>query len=366
MPANKNAFTRYQILDELLSSRYRNYSLEDLTEEVNRRIADLYPDCKGVVRRTIEKDLKYLEHESAFMVDIERYTIAAENRKTGKNYNKLCLRYAEKGFSIFKKELSAEEKNILRELLTILGKIDGLPEFEGLDNLRTSLGVVNDRTPIISMSKNPIRESRILGELFAVITQNVTIKLRYHKFGEQVVREVGLYPYLLKEYNGRWYLLGGSVTDQKLLIFALDRMEGFVPMPEKRFVPFEGDMAERFEDIVGVSLPDHGNVEKIVFWVSDKSADYVITKPIHESQRSIGTDANLRSQYPTLCGGRFFIIECIPNYELIRELTSFGANLIVLTPTSIRDEVCRRIEAMHNAYSSLRTKSSQGGGNFAP
>ena len=34
MPANKNAMTRYMILDELLSNRYHNYSLDDLTEEV--------------------------------------------------------------------------------------------------------------------------------------------------------------------------------------------------------------------------------------------------------------------------------------------------------------------------------------------
>lgn len=37
MPANKNAMTRYKILDELLSNRYHNYSLDDLTEEVSNR-----------------------------------------------------------------------------------------------------------------------------------------------------------------------------------------------------------------------------------------------------------------------------------------------------------------------------------------
>ena len=35
MPANKNAMTRYKILDELLSNQYHNYSLDELTEEVN-------------------------------------------------------------------------------------------------------------------------------------------------------------------------------------------------------------------------------------------------------------------------------------------------------------------------------------------
>ncbi len=55
--------TRYKILDELLSSRYHNYSLDDLTEEVSNRLADMYPDTHGVVRRTIEKDIYYLEYE---------------------------------------------------------------------------------------------------------------------------------------------------------------------------------------------------------------------------------------------------------------------------------------------------------------
>ena len=36
MAKNKNAMTRYQILDELLSNRYHNYSIGDLTDEVNR------------------------------------------------------------------------------------------------------------------------------------------------------------------------------------------------------------------------------------------------------------------------------------------------------------------------------------------
>lgn len=55
MPANKNAMTRYKILDELLSCRYHDYSLDDLTEEVNRRLAELYPDTNGVGRELSRK-----------------------------------------------------------------------------------------------------------------------------------------------------------------------------------------------------------------------------------------------------------------------------------------------------------------------
>lgn len=71
--------TRYRILDELLSNRYHDYSLDDLTEEVNRRLAEIDPDTNGVVRRTIEGDIRYLEYDSPFMVEIDRYSVSAYN-----------------------------------------------------------------------------------------------------------------------------------------------------------------------------------------------------------------------------------------------------------------------------------------------
>ena len=80
--------TRYKILDDLLSNRYHNYSLDDLTEEVNLRLSEMYPDTNGVVRRTIEKDIFYLEYEGPFMVDIERYTVDAYSKEKQKTYAK--------------------------------------------------------------------------------------------------------------------------------------------------------------------------------------------------------------------------------------------------------------------------------------
>ena len=117
MPANKNAMTRYKILDELLSCRYHNYSLDDLTEEVNKRLAELYPDTNGVGRRTIEKDIFYLEYEGPFLVEIERYSAPGYNSEKQKSYNKRCLRYTSPSFSIFKKDLSDDEEYLLKEAL---------------------------------------------------------------------------------------------------------------------------------------------------------------------------------------------------------------------------------------------------------
>ena len=141
MPANKNAMTRYKILDDLLSCRYHNYSLDDLTEEVNKRLAELYPDTNGVGRRTIEKDIYYLEYEGPFLVEIERYTASGYNREKQKSYNKRCLRYAKPSFSIFKKDLSDDEEYLLKEALSLLGQFEGLPNLDALEGLRLGLGV---------------------------------------------------------------------------------------------------------------------------------------------------------------------------------------------------------------------------------
>lgn len=357
MPANKNAMTRYKILDELLSSRYHNYSLEDLTAEVNKRLADLYPDANGVVRRTIEKDIHYLEYEGPFMAEIERYSVAGYNSETQKSYAKQCLRYASPSFSIFKKDLTNEERYLLREALSLLGQFDGLPNLVGLENLRLSLGV-NEEEQIISFTRNPLGESNLLGELFTAISQKQVVQLHYHTFQKaDGVRIANLFPYLLKEYNHRWYLLAASEDDGKVLTFSLDRIDDVVPMPAHKYIAYNGDINERFEDVIGITYREDSPVYKILFWVSDLSKDYVATKPVHESQKNIIGDEEqeLRGKYPSLAGGRFFQIDCKENYELIRELTGFGKDLIVLEPSEIRGKVLDHIKSMYEKYRLLRT-----------
>ena len=357
MPLNKNAMTRYKILDELLSSRYHNYSLDDLTEEVNLRLSDLYPDSNGVVRRTIEKDLYYLEYEGPFLVEIERYSVPGYSKEKQKTYVKQCLRYAQPSFSIFNKEMSDDEEYLLSEVLSILGQFDGLPNFEALESLRLGLGVKKSDKQIISFTKNPLENSNLLGELFTTTSQKQVIELRYHRFNDPTnILSINLYPYLLKEYNRRWFLFAASEDDDKLLTFGLDRIDSVNPLTSHKYLDYKGDLKEIFEDIIGVTYYEKNPVYKIVFWVSDYSKDYVLTKPLHESQKTISekNELELRQKHPTLTGGRFFRIDCKYNYELIRELTSFGKDLIVIEPTEIQDKVWERVHDLNETYLNLR------------
>ena len=357
MPANKNAMTRYKILDELLSSRYHNYSLDDLTEEVSNRLADMYPDTNGVVRRTIEKDIYYLEYEGPFMVDIERYSVPGYSKEKQKSYMKQCLRYAQPSFSIFKKEMTSDEEYLLSEALSLLGQFDGLPNLDALEGLRLGLGINKYERQIISFTKNPLENSNLLGELFTAASQKQVVEIQYHKFSSPE-RElvINLHPYLLKEYNRRWYLFAAAEDDEKMLCFGLDRIDKVVPLPSHKYVEYEGDLNERFEDIIGVTLFEDSPVYSIIFWVSDFSKDYVLTKPIHESQKRVNVNKvlGLREQYPSLINGIFLQIDCRDNYELIRELAYFGKDLIVLSPSIIQDKVWNRISSMNDEYLKIR------------
>ena len=348
--------TRYKILDELLGSRYHNYSLDDLTEEVSNRLAELYPESEGVVRRTIEKDIHYLEKDGPFMVEIERYSVQGYNREKQRHFPKQCLRYAEPHFSIFKKEMTDDEEYLLSEALTLLGQFDGLPNFDALEGLRLGLVGKKRRAPIISFTKNPLANSNILGELFTAISQRVVVRLSYHKFTEPGVgKSVIIHPYLLKEYNRRWYLLCGSDEDGKLLIFALDRIDAVEQLTAHKYAEYKGDVTSVFKEIIGVTLFDDSPLYQICFWVSDHSKDYVVTKPLHESQAQLAgeEEEKLRRQYPRLKGGRFFHIACRDNYELIRELSSFGKELLVLSPKEIQDKVVLRLAGMLKDYEEL-------------
>ncbi len=349
--------TRYRILDELLSNQYHHYSLDDLTEKVSNQLCDINPDSNGVTRRCIEKDIHYLELESPFMVDIERYGVPSTNSKTGKDYTKRCLRYSDPSFSIFKKELSDDEVSLLREAMSLLGQFNGLPNLDALERLRIGLSVKKAESNIISFTKNPLGDSNLLGELFTAISNKQVIDIDYAKFGQgNSVRKCRLHPYLLKEYNRRWFLIASSFDDGKILTFALDRIQNMETLPSLKYIAYEGDIYERFDDIIGVTLFDNEPVSHIVFWTDDIEKDYIDTKPLHDSQKHYRGDREqqLRNEYPKLVGGAFFSIDCIKNYELIRELCSYGDGLIVLSPNEIRDEVASRVRAMNDRYHLLK------------
>ncbi len=350
MPANKNAMTRYALIDRMLASRNRSYSIQDITDVLAEKLPEY--GMEAVSKRCVEKDINYLEFDSPFDVDIEEYWVDAADCND-RPYRKRCIRYADPTFSIFKPKLSEDEKTVLSSALETLGSFDGLENFEWLNDLQHRLGL-ETHDSIISFSKNILTNSTLIASLFTSIRLKRVITLYYHKFGDDDIRSVDITPHLLKEYNNRWFLIASACDSGKILTFALDRIDSFEENHKAHRKEVPEDILDRFEDMIGVTYNEDIPVEKIVFWVSNVSKDYIKTKPLHNSQRCLKSEkaVQLRNNYPNLRNGDIFQIECLENYELIQALSSYGPELIVLEPTHIREKIQSRLVQMVNRYNS--------------
>lgn len=340
--------TRYALIDKILANRHKAYSIQDITNELAEKLPGFGQE--PVSKRCVEKDLNYLVFDSPFDIEIEEYWVGAPD-KNGKSYSKRCIRYLDPTFSIFKPKLTEDEKTVLTTALDTLGSFDGLENFEWLSDLKGRLEL-EEHQPIISFSKNILDNSTLIARLFTSIKLKQVISLEYHTFEDSNVRIVEVCPYLLKEYNNRWFLIAAACDTGKILTFPLDRIDEFSISYIQKYISAPKDFDEYFEDIIGVTYNNDAPLEEVIFWVSDKSKDYVLTKPIHGSQILIrgSREVDLHAQYPKLLGGNYFRIKCRENYELIRELISFGPELIVVAPMHIVEKIEDRLKLMINYY----------------
>lgn len=352
MPQNKNAIARYIILDELLQYKY-GYTIAELTERCNRKLEDNGQET--VTKRCIEKDLNAIEGYP-FYAEINRSGHTPIDDKNGKPRRVQLVRYSNPYYSIFNHELNDDEKALLRKALEPFGKFEDIPGFEQIEQLIASLNVeVDESKKFVYYSVNEKgTNTKVFGKLYSAISEQKVINLTYHKFDDPTPHSVLLHPYILKEWNRRWYLIAAAVDSCKILTFALDRTDEVETCGDLKYKPASDDLMERYEDIVGITYYDNAPIETIYLWVSDRSYKYLDTKPIHGSQTTLKEgseeESSLRQKRPDLKGGRFVRLECMVNYELVHEILAYGKGMVVLSPTSLRDEIVLEFKEMMNNY----------------
>ncbi len=352
MPQNKNAIARYIILDELLQNKY-GHTISQLTGLCNDRLEKNGQET--VSKRCIEKDLNAIEGYP-FYAEIDRSSYTPIDYKNGKPRRVQLVRYTNPYYSIFNHELNDDEKALLRKALEPFGKFEDIPGFEQIEQLIASLNVdVDDSKKFVYYSVNEKgTNTKVFGKLYSAITEQKAIDLTYHTFSDSERKHVLVHPYLLKEWNRRWYLIAAAADTGKILTFALDRTDDVETCDNLAFVPPKEDLIERFEDIVGITYFDDAAIETIYLWVSDKSFNYLDSKPIHGSQTTLkersDEEVTLRQKRPDLKGGKFVRLECMINYELVHEILAYGKGMVVLSPTSLRYEIIQEFQEMMSNY----------------
>lgn len=325
MSINKKALIRYYAIDRCLNNPGRKFYIENLLDAVNDALIE-EGITEGIKRRQLFDDLNFMEIN--WSAPIERYP-------DGK---KKYYRYEDSKFSINNQPLNEAEINKLKDAIAVIGRFKGMPQFawveEILAKLNYGLGIKEASPEIISFDNNEyLKGIEHLGNLFDAIIYKKILKIDYQSFKSASPIKTVIHPYFLKQYNNRWFLFGLNDEINKITNLALDRIQKIQETQGEYKDEQMPDFNEYFEDIIGVTKPDGGVVEKINIRVSAIRAPYVKSKPMHGSQKKTKEDET----------GYYFTIEIIPNNEFYQQVFSFGSDIEIVSPKNVRNFIKNEI-----------------------
>jgi len=288
----------------------------------NDALAEIDPKSGGISVRTLRDDIAFIESDAGWSADIERV-------KAGK---KSYYRYRDPNFSINNQPLNQTELTQINSALEIISRFNGMPQFAWVNEIVTKINngleMQDNTSSIISFDSNQyLKGIENLGDLFNAINGNKAIKMVYRPFKSDQDIDLVLHPYYLKQYNNRWFLFGLNDKYKSISNMALDRIVSFETITLKYIKNKSINFNEYFEDIIGVTMPDKGKLTKIELLFTNEEAPYVLTKPIHGSQKKKKHDEN----------GLTLTIEVIPNIEFEKLILSFGDKVKVIGPKKISD-----------------------------
>ncbi len=283
------AWKRYSLLLELLT-RKTDTSLEEILEYIENH--DIL-----ISKRTLQRDIESLRYN--FGIDIiyntfsKGYNINTDQRFPIDDF----LRIAQlKIRSELLNDAIIDLKNNRQYL-----SFDASEGLKGLQYLEPLLGAIRDRRKV-SFS----------------YTRFDTIKAKKHT----------VKPYHLKEYLGRWYLLG--MTFKGLTTFALDRLDN-LDITTKVFARDKKiDPKKQFDDQIGISWGDE-EPEIIKLYFTKSQLNYIKTLPWHSSQQIVEEDEN---------GATVSYFLSI-NYEFVHQIVAHGINVKVLEPKNLAKEIAQ-------------------------
>jgi predicted DNA-binding transcriptional regulator YafY len=335
MPVNRNALIRYRTIDKCLQNRRRKWTIEDLIDACNDALYEYDGIDTDISMRTIRLDLKAMRSDTLGY----NAPIIVSNKK--------YYSYEEEDYSIAKSPLTAQDLGILQEVSHLLQQFKGFSHFNEVSEMVNKLedkiySEQNQQASVIDFEKNDLLTGiEWLDVLYKAIVNKTTLLLTYQSFKARTANDIIFYPYLLKEYRNRWFVLGMQKKSKEILTLALDRIHQIVPLEKEQFTLHKNfDPHTYFANIIGVTRNTAEKPTLIEFWASTYHAPYIKTKPIHASQKIVAE----------VKGGTHFSIELIPNFELERELIGFGDGIKIISPNNMVRQMKRKIRLMQALY----------------
>lgn len=321
MSQNKNALIRYKTIDKCLQNHYRKWTLEDLIEACSQSLYEYEGKENPVSKRTVQLDIQMMRSEKlGYNAPIEVY-------------EKKFYRYADEEFTITNIPLTETDINVLTETVSMLKQFKDFSLFNDvsdiLQRLEDKIYAEKSHTkPVIHLDKNEnLKGLHFLDELYQAIIKKVVLKITYKSFKSREESEFLFHAFILKEYNNRWFLVGKGKPDTPIVNLALDRIITLDYDFKTQYIDEDFDAEKFYKHVVGVTVNSGSQPRKIEIKVNSTHAPYILTKPLHNTQRLIKTNED-----------KSIVIHLLltENFEFERQLLGFGDGIEILKPEKLR------------------------------
>lgn len=329
MPVTKNAFLRYKILDRCFSGSVR-YSIDELLDFVNDELEA--QGEYGISLRQLREDIKNMRSIYDAPIDAKP------------NWGRKCYyAYSDEDYSIFKSDISDEDYKALQSTLGMLAKykVTNVWLEDIIANLEHRFDIVPNTEKLVFFDENRnLKGLEFLSDIIKHTVAHEAIDVVYRSYrGHE--ETYCFHPYCVKQYNGRWFVLGYESKYGRISNFALDRVVSFKKSDRQFVVNTFIDVDDYFKDIIGVTVPN-GDAEilDIRLKFEKERFPYVVSKPLHHSQEIVD-ESNCIIE-----------VHVKKNKELIQKIFSYMPDVEVLSPSSLREEIIDAIKRNLEKYNS--------------
>ena len=338
MPLNRATLIRISTIDKCLQNRYRRWTINDLIDACTDALAEFEGRSNPVSRRTFQNDLALMRSDR---LGYNAPIVVRENK---------YYEYEDPDFSITHLPLNDEGLDALNSALDILRQLQCFPQLaSSIDTISKLNEQISRHTglsvPAMDMETVPgYTGSRFIGVIYEAVRKQQSIVIEYQSFKARNAKALVVYPYLLKEYRNRWFLIGEKATNRapQVNIFALDRIHSVEPDKThsfKKCVDF--DPEHFFDDTIGVTKRIHDKARRVVIKIDHEQAPYVESKPFHKSQK-------VEQRFSD--GSIQISLKVVINNELERLLLGYGGHAEVIAPPDFRAGIAENINIAARHY----------------
>lgn len=335
MATNKHALIRYRVIDKCLRQVDKQWNWKSLANACSNEIQKVTGQETTLSERTIKGDLQNMRHD-----EVLGYFAPIEYDRLEKSYY-----YSNRSYSITEAPLNRSDSKELKQAIDLLRQFTGFRHLEGIENIIQKLellayeSVAEDKKHVLLAQAPVIPGQKWLDPLYESIKKEECLRMTYKPFDRPAGNTI-ISPYLLKEFDNRWYLYAHNHERGQLRTYGLERIENLSPSLSEYKPAVAFDPESYFNEIIGITLEPGKKAQEVTFKVFGNTVSYIKTKPLHPSQKVIESGSKSTS----------FSIEVIPNFELESLLLSFGEAVQITSPLSLKKKMAKRISKLSKLY----------------